>query len=155
MALGLLILCLNSAVFADGFICENAEQTLQVQVYHQTRPELGTRNVATMIVANPSAPTGHQTIAIFTSDNAQLRNKSTTYAANVNLEALEDESKNLAVTSATLGELKRILLRVDYRFGHVLAPGQVVTGAAILTRRSGPEGDLRVEMSCVRYLKSR
>lgn len=146
------MLILGSAAHADGFICENQEGNLRIKVFHHTQPELGTRNVAVMVVSDPTISSGRKTIATFDADKALLTSSSATYTASVDLRFATSNRKGENVGGTKLGELDQVILAVNYSFNEPVAAGTEVGGEAVLVRR-GSASDIRIPMVCTRYLK--
>jgi len=142
----------STAAHADGFLCDNQEGNLRIKVYHHTQPQLGTRNVAVMIVSDPTVADGRKTIATFDADKALLTSSSATYTANVDLRFSTSNRKGENVGGTKLGELDQIILHVDYSFDNPVPAGSEVGGEAVLVRR-GSASDIRIPMNCSRYLK--
>jgi hypothetical protein len=143
---------LGAQAHADGFVCENLNENLRIKVFHETQPQLGTRNAAIMVVSDPSVSAGRKTIATFSADNALLTNAGSTYTSDVDLRFKGSNRKGENIAGTKLGELDKIILHVNYSFAAPLADGAPVSGEAVLVRRAGD--DIRVEMDCTRYLKN-
>lgn len=141
----------SAPAFADGFICDNAEGTLRVKAFHHTKPELGTRNSAILILSNPQISEGRKTIATMEADDALLTNEGSTYTAKVDLRFRNSARKGEAVGPTKLGELKLIVLDVDFSYARPVAEGTQVAGEVTLLKRSGEE--VAVDVVCTRYLK--
>ena len=146
------MMILGTAAHADGFVCENLSENLRIRVYHHTHPELGTRNVAVMIVSDPSVSAGRKTIATFNADSALLTSKSATYTADVDLRFSGSNRKGENIGGTKLGELNQVILSVAYSFSNPLAAGAEVDGEVTLTHRSNAQ-DITIPVACVRYLK--
>lgn len=143
---------MGSAAQADGFICENYAGNLRMKVYHQTQPELGTRNVAVLVVSDPTLSHGRKTIAKFTADDALVTSHSASYTANVDLRYRNSNRKGELIGGTKLGELDHIILSVDHAFNSPVAAGTELGGVAVLVRR-GSASDIQIPMVCTRYLK--
>lgn len=141
-----------TAAHADGFVCENAEGNLRIKVYHQTQPELGTRNAAVMIVSNPLISAGRKTIATFEADDARLSSRSAVYTADVDLRFANSKRKGENIGGTKLGELDQVVLSVAYSFSQPVPAGTEVYGEVALVRR-GSAPELVHQLSCTRYLK--
>ena len=145
------VLSLSSTAFADGFICEAQNESLKIKVFHQTEPALGTRNSAIMILSNPDVQAGRKTIATFESDAATLTNDGATYTANVDLRFRNSNRRGELVGPTKLGEIKHIVLAVDFSYARPVAAGSQVAGELTLLKRDGDQAD--IELVCTRYLK--
>lgn len=144
-------LLISTSAFADGFICENAEGTLRLKVFHKTQPELGTRNSAILIVSNPAISAGRKTIATFEADDAVLGNEASTYTANVDLRFRNSNRRGELIGPTKLGELKHIVLDVDFSYARPVPAGTELSGEVVLLKRSGEQE--AVDVVCARYLK--
>jgi hypothetical protein len=145
------ILSLSSTAFADGFICEAQNESLKLKVFHQTEPTLGTRNSAVMILSNPDVQFGRKTIATFESDAATLTNEGATYTANVDLRFRNSNRRGELVGPTKLGEIKHIVLAVDFSYARPVAQGTQSLGELTLIKRNGDQAEM--DMVCTRYLK--
>jgi len=146
-----LVLLLGSSAFADGFICENASGNLRIKVYHQTQPEMGTRNAAILVASDPTISGGRKTIATFSSQNDLLSSHSAIYEADVDLRFKTSDRKGENIGGTKLGDLDSIKLVVDYSFSNPVASGAPVDAELTLVRRTS--SDLVMPMTCTRYLK--
>ena len=139
-------------LFADGFICENREQKLEINAFNQTQPRLGTRNAAILVLSNPSVEYGNRTIATFAADTGLLTNQGSAYTAHVDLRYRTSNRRNAAVGPTRLGQLKFIVLDVAFSYARPVPAGTALSAVAILMKRSGEE--IRLPMECTRYLKN-
>jgi hypothetical protein len=144
-------LSMSAPAFADGFVCEAQNESLKVKVFHQTQPELGTRNSAILVLSNPEIQAGRKTIATFESDAAQLTNEGATYTANVDLRFRSSNRRGELVGPTKLGEIKHVVLDVDFSYARPVAEGTEVSGELTLLKRNGEQID--IDMVCTRYLK--
>lgn len=144
-------LLISNTALADGFICDSAEGNLRLKVFHKTHPEMGTRNSAILVVSNPSIGEGRKTIATFEADDAVLGNEASTYTANVDLRFRNSNRKGELVGPTKLGELKHIVLAVDFSYANPVPAGTELSGEVTLLKRSGEQE--AVDVVCARYLK--
>jgi hypothetical protein len=144
-------LVLSQSALADGFICESQEQSLRIKAFHQTQPELGTRNAAVLIVSDPSINAGRKTIATFHADNTLLSNSGAHYDASVDLRFKASRRKGELIGPTKLGELQNIKLDVAFTYVAPVADGQEMPGMVTLVKRSGDE--IELDVTCTRYLK--
>jgi hypothetical protein len=142
---------IGSSALADGFVCDNAAGNLRIKVYHQTQPEMGTRNAAIMIASDPTIGAGRKTIATFTADNALLSSHSALYDANVDLRFKGSSRSGENIGGTKLGEVDHIKLNVDYSFSNPVPAGTEVDAQLTLELRNG--SNVRQDMTCTRYLK--
>ncbi len=150
-AIVLLATLLSTTAFADGFICESAEQNLKVHVYNQVQPELGTRSAAIMILSDTSVQVGRKTIATFNATDALLTNDGASYSAKVDLRFNNSGRKGENIGGTKLGELKNVILDVAFSYNEPVEAGTEVAGQVTLQKRNGDQTSFPV--SCVRYLK--
>jgi hypothetical protein len=148
----LLASLMSLPAFADGFVCENAQQNLKVKVYNQTNPALGTRNAAAMILSDTSVNGGRKTIAKFTSEDGLLKNNGPEYSAHVDLRFSNSDRKGENIGGTKLGELSDINLNVAFAYPDAIEDGIVIPGTLKLIRRSGDT--ITLSMDCTRYLKN-
>ena len=125
-AIVLLATLLSTTAFADGFICESAEQNLKVHVYNQVQPELGTRSAAIMILSDTSVQAGRKTIATFSSTDALLTNDGASYTAKVDLRFNNSGRKGENIGGTKLGELKNVTLDVAFSYSEPVEAGAEV-----------------------------
>ncbi|MGZ3721602.1 MAG: hypothetical protein ACXVA9_01645 [Bdellovibrionales bacterium] len=151
MILAAAVALIGSSAMADGFVCENYDGNLRIKVYHQTQPEMGTRNAAIMIVSDPTIGSGRKTIATFAADNALLSSHSALYDANVDLRFKNSSRKGENIGGTKLGEVDHIKLDVDYSFNNPVPAGETVFAKLTLELRNGTNS--RLDMTCTRYLK--
>lgn len=142
----------GASAFADGFICSDANGDLRLKVYDKTQPKEGTKDAAIMIVSNPSATPGNQTIATFNSDDSLLANDSSSYTAEVDLRYNTSNQAGADIGGTQLGQLKYITLDVDFSYSNPVPNGTVVSGEVTLTKRDNA-GDVDIAVNCTRYLK--
>lgn len=90
---------------ADGFVCESTHESLRIQVYNQTQPEAGTRNVAVMVLSDPSKPQGARTLARFRADHDDLSNSGARYTAVLDPAGYE---RGQTVQDIQIGQLQEI-----------------------------------------------
>jgi len=150
--LSAVLMVFGAAAHADGFVCDNAETGLRLRAYHHTQPELGTRNVAALIVSDQNVAAGRKTIATFDADKAVVTSKSATYTANVDLRFSGASRKGENIGGTKLGELDSIVLNVYYSFANPVPAGSEVDGEVTLVRRQGE--DIVLPVTCTRYLKN-
>jgi len=140
----------GSSAYADGFVCTNVDGDLKIKVFNHVQPEVGTRTGAIMIVSDPTISHGRKTIATF-NDASLLQNEGASYMSKVDLRFSNSNRSGESVGGSKLGNLKEIILDVDFLYGDNLQDGDITEGTAILVRRSG--STLYHDMECVRYLK--
>lgn len=146
-----LILMAATPAFADGFRCNTVFGDLNVKVYNHTQPEEGTRNVATMIISDPSVQYGRKTIAKFSDINNTLSSKSAVYEAKVDLRFVDSRRGGENIGGTKLAELKKIIVDVDFSYANPVEDEAELPGTLTLVKRDGEE--LSSDLDCVRYLK--
>ncbi len=139
-----------TAAHADGFRCSSTDGTLDVQVFNHVQPELGTRNVAVMVLSDPGISYGRKTIARF--KDVLLANDGTVYTANVDLRYSDSARKGELVAGTKLGHIDTIRLAVDHNYNYPVEDGAFVAGWLEIAKRDG--GVVSLNMDCTRYLKN-
>src|SRR3989338_1707434 len=99
------VMASSTAAFADGFVCETRAQDLNVKVYNNTNPELGTRTAAVMVLSDPSVSHGRKTIARFQNSNGLISNTGAHYEAKVDLRYNDSARKGELIGGTKLGQL--------------------------------------------------
>lgn len=144
------IAAFSAPAYADGFVCGTLDRELQIQVYHSTNPAQGTRNVSVMILSDPTAPWGQQTIARMNRMDETLRNNGTSYYAQV-LPPRPNTPETSYIGAISLYELRLITLHVHFSYTTPIPPGAPVNGVLVLQKLNGEQ--LAQDVSCIRYLK--
>jgi len=151
--LALTVVSMAPAAFADGFICQTEDRTLNVTVYNHTQPTAGTRNAAVMVLSDPRVSNGRRTIAKFTSVKRTLSNSAAQYLAKVDLRVSESNRAGEYVAGTRLGFIDSLVLDVAFRYGRQgNAAGQYHPAQVTVVMRNGQTNELSA--SCVRYLKN-
>lgn len=145
------IIALSSTAFADGFVCQTVDQDLVIKVYNHTKPEMGTRTAAFMVLSDPSVNAGNKTIAKFHSDG-KLSSEGSMYEANVDLRFADLKRKGENILGTKLGQLKQLILAVDFSYAAPVAHGTEVSGVLTWVKRNGDVDS--TEVVCARYLKN-
>lgn len=139
---------LATPAFADGFVCEAPAENINIRVFNRTDPGQGTRNVAVMVVSDPSLPFGKRTVARFEADEGRVSNVGTVYTAVMNPQPMVI-SKTIA--GMRLAQIQEVLLRVDFKYRRPVEHGTIVGAVLELYNINGDQ--LWVDMDCARYLK--
>ncbi len=142
----------SQAVYADGFVCENADHGLKVKVYNSTEASVGTRTAAVMVISDTNIAYSNKTIAKFDAESKLLRNKGASYAAKVDLRFTNSSRKGELIGGTKLGQLANVDLDVDFSYAAPLEAGEVVPGYLTLAKRNGEY--TVIDMECARYLKN-
>ncbi|MCM0605881.1 MAG: hypothetical protein KA715_07295 [Xanthomonadaceae bacterium] len=137
---------------ADGFICEDYDQTLKIKVFHNVMAKKGTRNAAKLIVSDPRVANGRKTIATFDQADGLLTSKELVYTADVDLRYKNSSRKGELIGGTKLGEIDFIELFVDFSYNQPLKNFEEADAFLRLTKRSGKE--LEIDLVCARYLKN-
>ena len=143
---------LSSAAHADGFNCQTADGSLNVKIYNNTDPQVGTRVGAVMVVSDPAISDGHKTIARFTDTNGRLESRCSVYVANVDLRFNDSSLKGRNILGTKLGNIDTITADVDFSYEAPVAAEQEVSGKLTIARRSG--SPIEADLTCSRYLKN-
>jgi hypothetical protein len=141
----------GSQAFADGFVCENLQQGIRVKVFNHTQAEDGTRNAAIMVVSDLTVKNGRKTIATFEDSDSLLTNDGATYTSKVDLRFSGSDRKGELLLGTKLGEVKFMILDIDYSYAAPVEDGAIVDGEFILKQRDGEV--IRTNVICIRYLK--
>jgi hypothetical protein len=142
----------STAAHADGFTCQTADGSVNVKIYNNTDPSVGTRVAAIMVLSDPSISDGKKTIARFTDVNGTIESRGTTYVANVDLRFNDSSLKGRNFLGTKLNNVDTITADIDFSYNSPVANGEEVKGSLRIARRSGAAID--AELSCVRYLKN-
>lgn len=137
---------------ADGFVCQTADESLNVRIFNNTNPQAGTRVASVMVVSDPSVSAGRKTIARFTDVNGVLSNRASRYEANVDLRFSDSARKGENILGTKLGELDQIIADIDFSYAAPVAAGEELTGSLTLVKRNGQE--IHADLLCTRYLKA-
>lgn len=148
-----MVLGAASSAFADGFVCQAKNGSLTVKAYNNTQPKAGTRTAAVLVLSDPEANAGEQTIARFTDVKGTLTNTGANYNANVDLRFKDQSKKEMLVAGKlALEELDTVELAVDFNYAAPVPAGQTVDGTITLNPRQG--APLSLDANCERYLKN-
>jgi hypothetical protein len=142
----------SASVFADGFTCENLDENVRIKVYDKVDADQGTRNVAVMVISDPSISNGKKTTAKFDADNQPVNNQGALYTAKVDLRFNNDNLKGRNFAGTKLGNVDTITLDVDFSYAQPIEDGEQVDGQLIVAKRNGTD-DNKLSVTCVRYLK--
>lgn len=145
------LIAMSSTALADGFVCQTVNEDLVIKIYNHTSPELGTRNAAVMIVSDPSINAGNKTIAKFTSSGT-LSSSVASYIADVDLRFTDLKRKGENILGTKLGQLKQLVLDIDFSYASPLAHGEQTSGVLTWIKRNGDVD--ATEVVCARYLKN-
>jgi len=137
---------------ADGFICQETEGSLNIQVYNHVLAEDGTRSVSVMVVSDDSLEHGNRTIARFSDAKNTLSSTRQLYIAKVDLRTTDSNRRGELIAGTKLGKVDYLALAVDFDYASPVVRGSLVPGHLTVVKRDGEEIDL--DMTCSRYLKN-
>jgi hypothetical protein len=143
---------LLKSALGEGFRCAALKGDIEAAVYHEVQPKRGTRNVAALIIQDPRAVKGQQTVLRFVKGKGRLNNQSAFYEAQMSSEAIAESSEAKELLGVALSELDKVHLAVQFTYGMPMKNGQKTRGLLSLLARSGEIIDR--EMNCRRYLKN-
>lgn len=143
---------LSQNAMADGFVCQTEDGDLNIKIYNNVQPSLGTRTGSTMVVSDPAVGHGNKTIAKFTDVKGTLSSNGALYTAKVDLRMIESRSKGELIAGTKLGQLAQIVVGLRYSYNQPLDHGDLVTGWVRFQKRNGEESSAQLE--CARYLKN-
>jgi hypothetical protein len=142
----------STSVLADGFVCESIPGDIRVRVYNSTQPSVGTRTFHTMVISDPRVNYGRKTIARFDRASSAVKAYSSTYHAEVATRLESNSGAGELIGPTKLGQLKAILLNIDFKYSAPIANGAKTTGKLTLIKN---DNDLiQLDMDCIRYLKN-
>lgn len=146
--LAALAMIVSQQALADGFLCQTVDGDLNIKIYNQTNPELGTRSAAIMVLSDPEVSFGNKTIAKLSAAATTLSNDGTAYRGVVDLRRLSG-GENIAGTK--LQYVKYIDVEVEFSYSNPVAHGTVLRGLMTIEKRDGSE--FTEKLVCKRYLK--
>ena len=149
--LGATTLAAGPSAMADGFICETSEKDLNIKVFNHNLPQLGTRNVAVMVLSDPRIKSGRKTIARFAEAKGTLANEGSIYTATVNLRENPDHQPGKRLVGTRLGQLENIVMEIDFQYSLPLQHGELTSGRMSFFKKNGSVFERRLD--CTRYLK--
>ena len=154
MILGLMGALFANLAHADGFVCMGSETGKKFQIYNHVHPSEGTRKAAVMILSNPAASRGQQTVAIFSDSEKTLKSYGTIYSAVIDLNASGISRPSELIAGTTLDQLKKIEVVVYFNY-RTDAPtaffGDTFEGKISYLKLNGEEPE--EPTVCTRYLK--
>jgi hypothetical protein len=152
LVVGMMSLVTANAAFADGFVCQTVDGSLNIKVFNHVQAEEGTRNAAVMVLSDPAVSSGRKTIARFTDVNGTLDSESASFVADVDLRFADSRRKGELILGTKLGELDQVYLDLDYSYNSPVEAGEEVEGQITLVKRNGKL--VSEDVLCTRYLKS-
>ncbi len=127
---------------ASGFLCQNAAGDLRIETRDHVHRERGTRNVALMILSDPTlkaggrGQSGNRTIAKFDSEKDRVRSRGSLYEAEVDLRR-SNQRKGEYVGGTRLQYVDRFELEVNFKYSRPLDDGQITNGEFRIIKRDG------------------
>src|SRR5206468_4251050 len=136
--------------FADGFKCETTNDTLNVKIFNNVDPSIGTRVPAVVIVSDSRRQFGNKTIATFSGEKGLIAADGASYDINVDgrFSGVERGGEDIAGTK--LKYVKSIKIGVAYSYDRPLADGARVSGRMVITKTDG--SSIYRGLDCNRYL---
>jgi hypothetical protein len=150
--LAALIIALSTSAFADGFICEQTNHNLSIQIFNNTQPAERTRNVAIMILSDENVGYGNKTIASFSASKRTLGQNGTSYFAFVDLRVSESSRAGENLLGTKLENIKEIYVDINFKYSAPLRDGQITDGYITVVKRNGR--NTIHDITCTRYLKN-
>ena len=141
----------GSLAHADGFKCIT-ESGMNIKVYNETKPNMGTRSGAVMVISDANVGLGNKTIAVFKASKNTLASNAQNYMAKVDLNILESSRKGELIGGTKLGYLAWIGLVVDFSYAHPVPEGTKMAATMSLIKRNGQK--ILEDVVCTRYLKN-
>jgi hypothetical protein len=148
----LIVIAASATAQADGWVCSSDESNLQVKVYNQTQPKLGTRNAAVMVISDAAVGAGRKTIARFEAAEGLVAQLGATYTGKVDLRFNNTGRKGELIGGTKLGEVALIHVLVDFSYEAPLAHGEETSAELLIVKRDGEE--ISETLTCARYLKN-
>jgi hypothetical protein len=138
---------------ADGFKCEGASYGTLIKVYNNTQPSKGTRNLAIMVVSDPSRDAGDRTIAIFRDSQGLVSSNGTLYSAKVD-HRFKSVQVGKEIAGMDISELYGIKLNINFNYtlDTPSTAGDFYPAVATYTDANGSKKS--ENMTCSRYLKN-
>jgi hypothetical protein len=148
----LIVIAASATAQADGWVCTSDESSLNVKIYNQSQPELGTRNAAVLILSDANIGGGRKTIAKFDAAESLVAQYGSTYTGKVDLRFNNTGRKGELIGGTKLGELALVHVLVDFSYLAPLEHGEETSAELVLVKRDGEE--LSETLTCARYLKN-
>jgi hypothetical protein len=135
--------------WAEGFVCVAPTESLEVWIFNSTHFDAaGERDVAVMLISDPSLPRSDRTLALFESNRVELKSEGTLFTANVNSQPFSVEKSILGLR---LAQIQDIVLRVDFSQQTPIEDGTWLHGVFELYALNGDQ--LWVDMDCQSSLR--
>ncbi len=143
---------------ADGFTCVTEDGDLKVKLYNFVNADNGTRVPARMIVSSGNSNDGAKTLAVFNAESGNLEvaaesaaSAGTIYVGKVDLRFSELNTKEAMLLGTRLGDMTKLSLTVDFKYGDSLAGGEQAEALLTIESRNGIA--VREPAICTRYKK--
>lgn len=137
-----------SPAFADGFLCHSDAHHLNVKLFNHTRPEMGTRNPAVMIISDREVAYGRKTIGRFFNIDADATEGLRNYR--INLATERDIRGGEYIAGTRLMYVRSIGFSVNFSYDNPVEEGAALDGSLMLTKTNGEI--IRLDLDCTRYL---
>ncbi len=136
---------------ADGFVCRLPDEgNLRIRVYNETSREDGTRNVAALVLSNPSLRAGERTIARFLPEQELLESSGTSYYVDVGPRVKRMRGGKYLL-GTRLKHIDRLTLDVAFNYAKPVPEGTEVPAFLEIQKTNGDV--FWTDMICERYLK--
>lgn len=145
------ILAASLSAQADGFKCET-ESGLNLQVFNNTSPGMGTRSGSILVVSDSGVQYGNKTIAKFSALKSTLSSKNLRYTAKVDLRVSESNRKGELIAGTKLGYIDQLVLDVAFSYSSPIAHGAELPAVLTVVKRNGTY--TQEAAVCARYLKN-
>jgi hypothetical protein len=140
---------------ADGFDCTGRDTGIEVKIYNNTDPSLGTRTPAILIVSDPSRDYGDRTIATFKNEQITYEGYGTYFATTDTVDRRPTADAQV-LENSRLGHLENILLKMNFSyaeqlFSELTKKPASFSGSVFYQQTSGATRNESVR--CTHYLK--
>lgn len=140
-----------SASALDGYICKSVDEDVIVKVVLSPKSpgqSESTRRAQVMVVSAPLLSKGRQTVARFQAIEGMLSSAGSVFVGYVDPRHPDTRQKGKRIGGTTLGQLKQLVLDIDFSPEYRAARGAIPLSALVIyTKRTGE--DLIQEFDCV------
>jgi hypothetical protein len=140
---------------ADGFDCTGRNSGIEVKIYNNTDPSMGTRTPAVLIVSDPSRDYGDRTIATFKNDQITAEGHGTYFATTDTVDHRPTADAQV-LQNSRLGHLENVLLKMNFSYAEefltdLTKKPESFSGSVYYQETSGATRNESVR--CTHYLK--
>lgn len=143
---------ISSSAFASGFVCKTTDGNLNIRIYNQVQPTLGTKNASVMVFSDPKVQSPNRTVAVFKNVKNTLKGGHNMYVGKVDLR-YKELTKGEYLLGTRLGYLQYVAVGMAFSESRPVAHGATVRGWLSAKKRDGSY--IRRYIVCKRYLKQR